>query len=201
MVNTYQQSIKDDIITLLTDGPLTIQQLVSKLNLPYASVQQAHKSLREEGKIIKFDKRDRGARYTLGANNGPKSIIPYVRFEGQDFKYTDLTDYEGLQTICAEAARDVMKAWTTIAITAQRLASGVPNETLTKRLNAQKHQLGQARNRLENVVFLINQMLESPKLWDTSFLLQFVDDKDWGTFLPKLDKMYANFYGANNASE
>jgi predicted transcriptional regulator len=195
---TFMEGIKEDILKLLTDGPLDSAQIQAHLNTSYQSTRRAIVMLEEESRVVKFDRKTRNARYTLGSNVGPKAIIPYVRFENKDFKLTDLTDYEGLVALCAEAGNDIMRSWTAIAITAQRLATGVPEEPLAKRLQAQKHTLGQARNRLENITFLINQMIENPKLWDIAFLQQFIDDKDWGAFLPKLDHMWHHYYGGTN---
>lgn len=194
MVNTYTEAIKEDILLLLTDTPLTIAELVTRLQKPYATVQQAHKQLREEGRIIAFDRRARGGRYTLGVNNGPRSIIPKIRWDGHDIKLTQFQGRNNLVEGMAEGADIVMRAWTTIAKTAERLNEGVPDKILVKRLNTQKAELAHARAGFERMVFFINQLLDNPRLWDITYLENFPNDVDWAEFKPKLDALYEFYY-------
>lgn len=191
----FHETLKDDILVLLADKPLTSRDLEAKLGASYPSTRRAMVELENEGRIVKFDRRARNARYTLGTQAGPKSIVPKVSFKGNTVSLTDLTLNSGLTEATNEHADAIMRAWTTIAITAERLNSGVPDQVLVKRLNRQKVDLAKARNYLEHVTFLINQILDNPKLWDIDSLSQFPDDKNWTDFRPALQAMYNHYYG------
>lgn len=198
MPTDYLESVKEDILKHLAVQPYTIQDLCNIMNMPYTTVQQAHKLLRNDNKITKFDRKERGARYTLGNNTGPKDIVPVVNLNGQHYKLTQFVGSKNLTDAGASSAQTIMRVWATIAMTANRLSDGVPDGVLTKRLNAQKQELSTARRTLENLVFLINQMIDNPKLWDINYLVRFVDDQDWPEFLEHLPNFYDSFYPKDN---
>ncbi len=195
---TYLEEIQSDILDRLAIQPYTIQDMAELLNLPYTTVQQAHKALRADDKIVKFDRRDRGARWTLGPNNGPKDIIPVVSLNGEHYKLTQFVGSQNLMSAASTSAETIMRVWATIAMTAQRLNDGVPDAVLVKRLNAQKAELSNARAVLENLAFFVNQIIDNPKLWDINYLTRFVDDRDWEDFAQHLPAFYGTFYGVKD---
>src|SRR5690606_1103387 len=119
---------------------------------------QAHKALRARNQIIKFDNRARNARWTIGANNGPRTTIPRVRF-GEDYKITAFGDNipDGL----AEQGHAFLKALTTIVMTAHRLNEGVPSEVLEKRLRREKVNLNITLAKAEKFTFLLTQIINN----------------------------------------
>jgi hypothetical protein len=193
-MTTFLEPVKEDILTYLTNEPLSITQLTERIGRPYTTVQQAHQALRNEGKIIPYDRKARGGRWALGNNIGPKSIIPSVTIQSSRYKMTDFKGTRTLPEATAEATHDILRAWTIIATTAERMNGGIPDEVLLKRLNRQKISLINARNIFESMAFFCTQMIENPKFWDVTILDQYAEDKDWEEFLPYLKEMYNHYF-------
>jgi hypothetical protein len=198
--STFSESLKQDILALLADKPLNTAELAERLQAAYQTTRRCMVELEAEGRIMRFDRKARGARYTLGTANGPTSIVPYVKFGNKDYKLTNFNGVVNLPTGMADAAHAVLKAWTTIAITAERLHNGVPDDVLVKRLNREKTNLAKARSAFEAMAFLINQLIDQPKLWDITALSQFPDDKDWPEFHDYLQAMYDHYYNPTTES-
>lgn len=197
-MTTFLDPVKEDILAFLAQEPLSIRELTTRLNRPYTTVQQAHQALRNEGKIIPYDRKARGGRWSLGTNVGPKSIIPSITLQGQRYKMTEFKGVNNLPSATAEATHDILKAWTVIASTAERMNGGIPNEIMLKRLNRQKVALSNARNIFESMAFFCTQMIENDKFWDVTALDQYPEDKDWEEFKPYLDAMYQHYFGGKD---
>lgn len=191
MPKSLVEELKDEILDLLSQEPLVSAEIAERLRCNYYTARRAMQELEQEGRITKFDRKIRGARWTLGANNGPKTIVPYVRWAGEDkqmysFGPSTLTEWPKAYS---DLAYSVFKVWPLMAQTAARLNAGTPSDILVKRLEARKVELIKARSNLENLLFFINQLLDSPKLWDINTLSQLPDDKDWEGFEPFLNQM------------
>lgn len=195
---SFLDSVKEDILSYLAHEPLSIKELTTRLNRPYTTVQQAHLSLKEEGKIIPYDRKARGGRWSLGHNVGPKSVIPSISLQGQRYKMTEFKGVNNLPEATADATHDLLKAWVVIASTADRMNGGIPNEIMLKRLNRQKVALSNARNIFESMAFFCTQMIENPKFWDVTSLDQFTEDKDWEDFAPYLKSMYQHYFAKDD---
>lgn len=200
----YRDKVKDLILDALVDRPLTVSELSDQLGLPYTTVQQAHKALKDEDRILRYDRRMRNSRWTVGANNGPKSIVPSIRIGSDTVKYTDVrqryVDFHNPNSVpqgMANIVLNVFSTWATIARTAEHLHKGLPENAILKRLESKKAELVRARAAFENMAFICSQMLEQPKLWDTNYLSQFPDDKDWDEFRPHLVQMLEFINSAN----
>lgn len=200
-MSKYLDPIKEDILGLLAHEPLTIKELTDKLNRPYTTVQQAHRILRDEGKVIPYDRKARGGRWALGTNVGPKSIIPSITLQNQRYKMTEFRGVNNLPQAAAEATHDLLRAWTIIASTAERMNGGIPDTVMVKRLNRQKISLVNARNIFESMAFFCTQMIENPKFWDVTALDQYPDDKDWDEFAPYLKQMYEHYFSPNSTKD
>lgn len=194
MATNYLDSVKEDIIVQIMERPLTIKDLQELLNLPYTTVQQAHKTLREEGRIVPFDRKSRGARWTLGANNGPKSVIPYVRLGTESYKMTDFTNPEVFVKNLSEAATTFFRAWHTIAINAHRLEKGIPHTPINRQLTVRKAELLTMRTRIENFLHLLNQFIDEDKFWDVGYLAQYPEDVDWDNFIAAMINLNDYFF-------
>lgn len=197
-MTTFLDPVKEDILAFLAQEPLSIRELTTRLNRPYTTVQQAHQALRNEGKIIPYDRKARGGRWSLGTNVGPKSIIPSITLQGQRYKMTEFKGVNNLPSATAEATHDILKAWTVIASTAERMNGGIPNEIMLKRLNRQKVALSNARNIFESMAFFCTQMIENDKFWDVTALDQYPEDKDWAEFEPFLRAMYEYYFSSKD---
>jgi hypothetical protein len=196
--NDYMESVKDEILTALSDGPLTLRQLELRLSKPYNTVQKAHQMLRDENRVVSYDRRARGGKWALGAHNGPRTTIPSISFNGDIIKMTKFTGTTAIPHSMEEAANTVIRAWVTCAMTAQRLNNGVPDNVLTKRLKRQKAQLLEAREAFETMAFFCTQMMNDPKFWELEALTEYVNDKDWKEFQPFLEQMYDHYYGVED---
>jgi hypothetical protein len=105
-----------------------------------------------------------------------------------------------LEGVTDHAATTFLQTWTVIATTARRLHEGLPNEALLGSLKRQRPELLRARNNLEQLTFMLNQMLDNEKLWDPVYLANFPDDERWQSFLPHLDELYSTYFGSNTNS-
>lgn len=195
----YANEVKKDVLFLLANEMLTTRQLEARLQMSYPTIRRAIVELEEAGQITKFDRRNRNARYTLApANEGQRTLVPRIIFKGHSVSLTQVYRDQGIEDVAVRAADAILKAWTTIATTANRLANGVPDTILVKQLNVQKVHLANARMDLEQLVFLINQMLDNEKLWTMENLVNFSDDPLWKDFQTNLDDLYAKYYGGDD---
>lgn len=199
-MTTFLEPVKEDILAHLGVEPYTINELAELINRPYTTVQQAHKILREEGKIIAFDRKARNARWVLGTGqiNGPRDVVPKITFGKTQHKMTEFKGVTALPTAAADAMHTILKAWTIIATTADRVNGGIPEDVMLKRLNRQKVLLAEARTTFETMAFFATQIIENPKFWDVVALDQFPNDKDWEAFKPYLDAMYQHYFSTES---
>lgn len=195
----YLETVKEQIVFLLANEILTTRQMEERLTLSYPTIRRAVVSLEEEKRVIKFDKRARNARYTLApTGQEPHVRIPSITFKGRTINLSNVYLGQGIEDLAQGSADAILRAWTTIATSARRINEGVPSTVLTKKLNRQKVLLAEARMNLEQLVFIINQMLDNDKLWDMESLAKFVEDDDWDMFLPHLNEMYQHYYGVDD---
>lgn len=199
MTNTYLDDIKDEMLVLLADRPYTISDLAEVLQRPYTTVQQAHKELRTEGKITKFDRKQRGARYTIAAETSPNSTIPKIRISKHDLKPTEIfMGYHSLTEQATQNMNDVIKAWISIARMAERLSDGTSDFNLNGYLKRKSSMLIKARNSFEEMAHMCNQLLAAPELWDPAALEKFSLDSTWDEYLPILRSLWDHYYGDND---
>lgn len=198
-MTSYQEEVDESILFQLSNEVLGSQLLSDKTGIPYATVRKALVRLEESGKIIKFDRRARGARYSLAPDDGtykPTNIIPSIMFKGKSIPLTQIYRNQGIEEVTSNAVNDFLRAWTTIAITARRLSEGVPTDALIKRVNRERVSLIQARANLEQILFIMNQVLDNEKLWDPIYLSNFHEDADWLEFLPHLEELYSHYFSS-----
>lgn len=201
MTNTYLDDIKGEMLVHLADRPYTISDLALVMQKPYTTVQQAHKELRAEGKITKFDRRQRNARYTISAETGPNSTIPKIRIVKQDLKPTEIfLGYASLTDQATNAMHDVIKSWVGVARMAQRLEDGTSDFNLKGYLTRKSAMLIQSRNTFEQMAHLCNQLLDAGALWDPEALEKFSLDATWEDYLPMLNDLWDYYYGDNDDS-
>jgi hypothetical protein len=193
---TLVEKLKAEVLAALAEKPMTSNDLAVHLEANYYTIRRAMQELEADDQITPFDNKIRNTRWTLGANNGPKSIIPNLRIGSDILKYTDIreryVDYRHPEAIPQGMARmtlDIFTTWVHIARAAEHFHNGLPDSILSKRLEARKVKLVKARASFENMAFICNQMLDQPKLWDTNYLAQFPEDKDWDEFQPHLQQM------------
>lgn len=193
--NAFMTEVMDLIVEKLTDKVMTTQELATSTGHAYPTVRKAVVMLVDSGRIIPFDNRARGARYALAPNDArPTKIIPSISFKGSTIPLTQIYRGQGIETTLENAANQILKSWTTIAMTAKRLHEGIPAPALVKRTNRERVSLVQTRNNLEQIVFICNQLLDNDKLWDPTYLANFHEDADWQSFLPNLEELYAHYY-------
>lgn len=203
MANTqYTEQIKNDVLFLLSNEVLDSKILSDKLSVPYPTMRRVIVELEEEGKVIKFDRRSRGARYSLAPNSGgpiaPIKVIPNIMFKGKSIPMTMLYLGQGIEDMTNAVGNAFLQAWTTIAVTGRRLHEGLPSDALVKRINRERVNLVQARSNLEQLLFMMNQVLDNEKLWDPVYLYNFPEDPDWESFLPHLEELYSHYFGEQN---
>lgn len=195
MSRSYLQEIEEQILEHLRHRPLTILDLCELLQMPYTTVQQVHKKLREDGKITKFDRKARGGKYIIAADNGPRVTIPNLRFKNTDYKATEI--FQGIHSLpdgISNAVHEVIKVWVDIAKTAERLDNDSADPNSVKALKRKTVKLNEARQAFETMAFLCNQLLDEPKFWDQDSLLKFASDPDWNEYLPVLHELHAHYY-------
>lgn len=199
MPKDYLEDVKEEMLMHLADRPYTISVLADIMQKPYTTVQQAHKALRDEGKIAKFDRKQRGARYTISAGTGPTSTIPHLRVSNQNLKPTEIfRDAVGLPEQAKTKMNEVVKVWASIARMAQRLNDGTADFNAAGLLRRKQRLLLDARNSFEQMAFLCNQMIDSEALWDPESLSKFSLDSTWEDYLPFIDALYSFYYGDDN---
>lgn len=200
-MTTYQEQVQEDILFQLSNEVMDTQLLSDRTGIPYATVRKALVQLVHEGKVIKFDKKARGARYSLAPDdNSVRTLktIPNIMFKNKSIPLTEIYLGQGLETLAAKSVNDFLQAWTTIGINARRLAEGTASEPLVKRLNRERVSLNQARTNLEQLLFIFNQVLDNEKLWDPVHLANFVNDPDWDSFVPHLEELWSHYFGGEN---
>lgn len=197
---SYHEEIKENVLFQLANEVMNTRDLQSRLGYPYPSLRRAMLELENDGKIIKFDNRARNSRYTLAPerNTKPKRYIPDISFKGKNLNLTMLYRGQGIEDVAINSADKFLKAWTSIAVTARRLHEGVPSDALLKRINRERVELTNARNTLEQIIFMMNQVLKDDKLWDPVYLANFPDDERWDEFLPHLEELYEHYFGEQN---
>lgn len=197
--NAFMQEVMDAAVEKLTDKVMTTQELADSTGHAYPTMRKAIVQLEGLGRIIKFDNRARGARYSIAPDDKrPVKIIPNIMFKNQTIPLTQIFLGQGIETVAANAADQILKSWTTIAMTARRLSEGMPSNALVKRINRERVSLAQTRVNLEQLVFITNQLLNDEKLWDPLYLANFQDDPAWVDFLPHLEELYSHYYGDDN---
>lgn len=183
----YINTVKEDILTELVVRPLTIKDLQEILQIPYSTVQQAHKSLRTDGRIIPFDRKTRGGRFTIANIQSKMTTVPTVTLNSKFVKMTEFKVANDLNM--AEVGHTVIRAWTKLATLASRLNNGLAEGPTQRILTVQRAELIKARAAAETLAFLITQMLDDPKFWDVDLLALFPMDKDWEEFVDYLPTM------------
>lgn len=198
---TFMDEVMDVALERLTDKVMTTQELSIATGHAYPTMRKAVRQLEDEGRIIKFDNRARGARYAIAPDDKrPVKIIPNIMFKNRSIPLTEIYLNRGVEDVAVGCANGILQAWASIAITARRLAEGMPPAALVKRINRERVALTQVRNNLEQMVFLCNQILSNEKLWDPVYLANFQDDPDWQSFLPHLEELYSKYFPeASNA--
>lgn len=197
----FHDEVKSKILTELAMSPLTTRQLETRCNISYPSVRRAIGALLEDNQIIRFDFKARNTRYTIAPVQARTSFVPSVTFNGHTVKLTEMYNGQGLEELTNDVATSILKAWTDIAMVAKRLSEGLPSTVVLKRLNRDKVLLASARTTLEQLNFLVVQLLNNENLWDAHELVNFTDDPDWPNFAPILDAMHEHFYGTEKKEE
>lgn len=194
----YTEQIKTDTLFALSNEVMTSASLADKLSVPYPTMRRVIVELEDEGKIIKFDRRARGARYSIAPDDHspsvPIKIIPSIMFKGKTIPLTNVYLDQGIEDITTNIGHAILQAWTTIATAGRRLGEGIPPVGVVKRVNRERIALIQARTNLEQILFMVNQMLDNEKLWDPVYLANFQDDPDWQSFLPHLEELYSKYF-------
>lgn len=191
----YHEEIKEAILFRLANEVMTSRELEAATGYAYPSLRKAMVDLEENGKIVKFDNRSRNARYTIAPDDRrPTKIIPSVMFKQRQIPLVQIYKDQGLEDVAVGAVNAILQAWTTVAITGRRLHEGMPDTALVKRVNRERVNLTNARENLEQLTFICNQMLSNEKLWDPVYLSNFPDDPDWQSFLPHLEELYSYYF-------
>lgn len=180
MTNSWLDQLKEDILNELSHRPLTIRDLMDLLKTPYSTTQQAVKQLTDEELITRFDRKTRGARYTINPkSNGPLNVIPMINFDGNIMKMTLMMNAQAAESFALKNTQRIFKAWSVVANTARRMDEGIPPNAMMRKLTVQKAELSKAIANFEQLAFLARQILENPKFWDIDTLAQYPMDPDW----------------------
>ena len=183
MANTYMDDLQDEVLAVLTNTPMTINDLAVAIGKPYTTVQQAHKILREEGKITRYDKRARNARWTIGPNNGPNIIIPELKFDGGNIRAVRLARHpDRFAQLFGAKGLSVIVTLQEILDLAQKLNNGFPLSTAEISLKRSRAKLHVLVNELDEMRYLAQQILDNPKFWNPIDLEKFPNDVEWDIF-------------------
>lgn len=183
MTNNYMEDLQEEVLAVLTNSPMTINDLAVAVGKPYTTVQQVHKVLREEGKIARFDKRARNARWTIGNNNGPNTIVPELRFDAQSHKAVRFARHPDVfNQRHGSVGASVANTLAEIFDLAEKINNGFPLATAEISLTRAKARLHMLVNQIDDMRFFAQQILDNPKFWNPIDLEKFPNDVEWSIF-------------------
>lgn len=180
---TYIESLHEPIIAAITNAPLTSQEIATAIDANYYSVRKAMTDLENQGKILKYDRRARNARYTVGANNGPNTIIPELKWMTDSIKATRFPrNLDVIRENFGEKGASVIIAIDEILSLAEKIHSGIPLSTSEITLRRMRTKLHANIRSFDDIRFLAVQLLENDKFWNPTYLEKFPDDVSWDEY-------------------
>lgn len=177
---SFLESLHEPIIAALTNTPLTSQEVADAVQANYYSVRKAMTQLEEQGLITKFDRRARNARYTLGANNGPNTIIPELKWQSDSIKATRYPrNLDVIQENFGDRGASIIIAIQELLDLAEKINEGFPLSTAEITLKRMRTKLHAQIQAFEDIRFLAMQVLDNKKFWDPIALEKFPNDISW----------------------
>lgn len=189
-MSSYVESLYEPILAVLTNAPMTSKEVSTAVEANYYTVRRAMANLENEGKIKKFDRMARGGRYTIGASNGPNTIIPQLAWQGQAIKATRYpSQLEIIEENYGAKGAAVIEIITEILELSEKISTGFALSTAEISLKRSRVRLHNIVSSLEDIRFLAMQVLDNPKFWNPIDLEKFPNDISWHDFRPPVGKV------------
>lgn len=180
---TYIESLYEPILAAITNSPLTSQEIAIAIDANYYSVRKAMTTLENDNRIVKFDRRARNARYTIGANNGPNTIIPELKWQSASVKATKYpAQLDAIRENFGERGASIIIAIDEILSLSEKIHNGTPLSTAEITLKRMRVKLHSQINAFDDIRFLAQQVLDNDKFWNPTALEKFPDDASWDDY-------------------
>ena len=178
-MTTLVESIKPDIITVLSTGNKTISQIAQALGVNYYTVRNAVRDLVKDQQILTLGyPGTRNVKYGLQDDSGltvsPTNTIPRFILNGTSHRVTDILGMETREQRASTSIRNLPKHVARLCNVAERFASD--DNTATLAMESVRVEMHTDLKALEAAVETYKQILLNKRNWDPDTLKTWVDD-------------------------